>query len=310
MLPPMADTESQLLHELRALAGVKVGDSFELVHDGVRIRVSYSGGSSSSLTLAVTYDAVAIETRTGAGYRARSTISAIRPMLIALRPEEATHRLAKASGTDVEFQSGDPGFDGAVYVDTQTPADVLAAVLEADARRAVLDLFALAFTTITIDDRQRNVVAIITSFASLKPMDPTGARAVDAFARLARSLPRVATRAGEHARHPLRGVNIGLGVLAGVAFVGSIPLYCGGVMGKTCGGEMDPAEAFVCLGPGLAGGTVGLVAGAVAGAAAAAFARRYRGRSDSSSYGSTFAGFVFFLTLVTTTLLVAWVVER
>jgi len=306
----MADAESQLVQELRELAGVKQGDSFEIAHDGVRVRVSYSGGSSSSLTLAVTYDTVAREAQSGTAYRGGAPPSAIRPLMIELFPETDGHRQAKASGTDIEFQSGDRFFDHGVYVDTQTPADVLAHVLEAEVRRAVLELFALDFTTINIDDHDRNVVARMVSFASAKHGEPTGARAVDAFARLARSLPRLATRAGEHAKHPLRGVNKALALFAVTVLTASFPIYCSGIMGNKCPNEMSPTELPACVGPGLIGLIPGILVGALASAAAVAFTRRYRGRSDSSRHGAMFSGLVFFLALVTTTLLASSIVAR
>jgi len=301
-------SETELVQELRALAGVKVGDSFEVLHDGVRIHVEYSGGSSSSLVLRVGYDVAAREVAAAAGYRGHAGLAAIRPMAIALRPEDDANRMAKEGGIDVEFQTGDAAFDHAVYVDTLTPPNVLAHVLEADARRAVRELFALEFTSIILDNDRREVVARMVTFPSRKPPEPTGARAVDAFARLARAMPRVATLAGEHPSHPLRGANIALGVVGAVTFFGAIPLYCGVIAGSRCQDEMSPSEAATCLGPGIPGYVVGLLVALVVGVLASRYTRRYRGRSDSSRYGATFAWLAAVIAFSVTGSLVSYLV--
>jgi hypothetical protein len=306
----VSDAESQLIQELRTLAGVADGGSFEVSHDGVRIRVEYTGGSSSSVALKVAYDAVASDVRASAGYRGQPGLAAIRPMRISLRPEDDANRMGKESGMDVEHQTGDAAFDSAVYIDTLTPPNVLARVLEEDARRAVRELFALGCTTVVLDDDLRNVTAQMISFPSREPPEPIGARAVDAFARLGRAMPRVAALAGEHASHPLRGTNIALGVVAAVTFFGAIPLYCGVIAGDRCANEMSPSEAATCVGPGIPGVVVGLVAAAVVGAFASHFTRRYRGRSDSSRHGATFAWLVAVIVFSVTSSLVSYVIAK
>src|SRR4051812_8533754 len=154
---------------------MKREDDFVVVRGDVRINVSYVSGSSSRCTLRVPYNRHA--RRVATSYRDSGPLRAIRPMNIALRPETASHRSGKASGMDVEVQTGDPAFDGAVYVDTLTPADVAVHVLGEPVRRAVLDLFAIHFTLVTIDDSRGDIVAEIVSFVSLTPTEKPGERA-------------------------------------------------------------------------------------------------------------------------------------
>ena len=300
----MSEGETQLVQELRALAGAKEGDSFPVTHDGVTIRISYTGGSSSSLVLRTDYDASARDVTATAGYRGHAGLAAIRPMNVKLRPETDTHRRGKQSGMDVEFQTGDPAFDGSVYVDTATPTQVLVHVLEEGARRAVGDLFALDFTDIVIDDLLGDIRATLVSFPTRARPEPTGARAIDAFARLARAMPRIARVAGQHASHPLRGTNILLGVVAALTLGGAVLLYRT-IAAHRCPNEMSTSEAVSCVGPGIPGILCGLVAATIAGLLASRFTRRYRGRSNSSSYGATFAWLVAVIVFSVTSLSVA-----
>jgi hypothetical protein len=210
---------------------------------------------------------------------------------------------------DVEFQTGDPAFDLVVYVDTRTPPDVLVHVLDEGARRAVRDLFVLAFTDIVIDDALREIRATLVSFPSLVRPEPAGARAVDAFARLARAVPRVAQVAGQHPSHPLGGVIILLGIAAALTFFGGFPLYCGVIAAPRCQNEMSSSELVTCVGPGIPGVIVGFVVAMLAGVLASRFTRRYRGRSDSSRYGATFAWLVGIIVFSVTSLSVSAVIE-
>jgi hypothetical protein len=210
---------------------------------------------------------------------------------------------------DVEFQTGDPEFDRSVYVDTRTPPEVLVHVLEDGARRAVRDLFALELTDIVIDDMLGEIRATLVSFPSLVRPEPTGARAVDAFARLARALPRVARVAGRHTSHPLQGTNILLGIVAALTFFGGFPVYCGVIAAPRCKNRMSVFEAAACVGPGIPGIILGVVVAVLVGALASRFTRRYRGRSDSSRYGATFAWFIGVIVFSVTSLSVSAVIQ-
>jgi len=272
------------------MAGLSEGHEFDLVVDGVRMRVSYSGGSSSSLSLSAPYDGVAQRGPT-AGYRGHGALAAIRPMRIALSPETASHRKGKASGMDVEHQTGDPEFDASVYVDTRTLPEVLAEVLTPEARRAVLDLFAVEFTTVVIDDLLGRLYANIVAFASLTPASSPGRRAADAFARLAKQMPRIVTIPGRHAPHPLRNATVAVAIAGALAFFVAPPLYFGVAVADRCVDDMPASQYGACLGPGAAGILVGLVAAVVTVVAALGYGRRFRGRSDSSTWATAFAGF-------------------
>ena len=303
----MAGSDSTLIEDLRRRAGVTPQtDRFDVVHEGVRIDVAWSGGSSSSVILRVPYDEAA---RTDAGgYRGAAPLAVVRPMLVELVLETALHRSAKAEALDVEHQTGDAAFDDAVYIDTQTPNDVLVRVLDAPARCAILDLFAIEFTTITIDSAERNLVAVRVSFTSATPPGPHAARAVDAFARLARALPAVSAKAGEHEAHPLEESAKTVRALACLALALAIPLYFGVLARHSCPeGDLSPAEAAGCFAPGLVGLVAGIVVAAVVGAIATGYTRRYRGRSDSSRQGGAFAGWLAALALVVTGSVVAFV---
>jgi hypothetical protein len=281
--------ESDLVKELRALAGVKGSpDDFVLVLEGVRIRVSYSGGSSSSLALTVDYDAHAGDAdRDGAsGYRERAALSAVRPMRVTLRPESSDDRDGKASGLNVEFQTGDDVFDKKVYIDAPS-AEPLPRVLSADVRAAALALFDLQFTSIAIDDIQGHVSARITSFSSLNPKradGKPGLAAATAFAKLARSLPRVARREGAHPETPLQGTTILGYAIGGAGLLLGPPFYFLVLAPHGCSNDDLPsAQALQCTLPGIAGVVVGLVAGAVATTLVTSHAHaRFAGRSDGA----------------------------
>lgn len=282
-------SESALVQELRALAGVTSGDTFDVRYDSVTIKVVYSGGSSSSLTMSLAYDAVA-KALPGASYRESTQLASIRPMVIALRVEGDTERMGKSSGEDVEIQTDDLAFDRKVYVDTQTPASVVLQVLSPDVRRAVLDLFELELTSVIIDNVDGNVVAAMTSFTSVNPPAEPGRRAIDAFARLANGLPRVAKLEGEHAKHPLAAYTTPLGALVVVELIVAIPVYF--VTTPQCVDDMSMSQAAGCFGPGLLGVIVGVVFVLPLGLVLNRFTRRYRGRSDSSRESGAFSAFV------------------
>jgi hypothetical protein len=269
------------------------GDDFVVVRDQVRVRVSWRGGSASRLELRVPYDEVSQHAREveARGYRGGATLVAVRPMDIKLRPEGDAERKGKAAGVDVEFTVGDPEFDDAVYIDTATPPDVLRRVLGEAARAAVVELLRLGFTSITLDDRSGSVVAEAVTFASLEPGTSPGRRAVDAFARLARAMPRITRREGAHPEHPLRGANRALGLLAVVVVIGGGLVYLRVIAGERCpDGDLTFTQAAHCAAPGLVAGLAALPGALGAWLAAIRFSLRFKGRSDSSRSGALFAG--------------------
>jgi hypothetical protein len=298
----VAHPELELVAQLRALAGVKNEDRFEVHHGDAIVRVAYSGGSSSSLTLIVPYDRHA-RAATPGGYRGGGPLAAIRPLRVKLTPETAANLASKQAGIDAEFQSGDPAFDARVYVDTQTPPEVLAAVLNTEARAAIVELLDLAFNRVELDDVERQLTATMVTFPSRTPPEPTAARIVDAFARLALAMPRLRELEGKHAPHPLAGVNTALGVLALLNVIGGGPLY----FLVTMRGRCEDDSGIECVGPGLVGVAAGVVVAGLVGGAALRYARRFHGRSDSSSHGATFAGFATLLALMLTATAVSMV---
>jgi hypothetical protein len=229
----MSDVEADLVIGLRKIAGVEEGSDFSIERDGVRIAVSYSGGSSSYLTLATSYDAVARAQPAEAGYRKtaqRGILRAIRPMAITLRDEDASDRQAKNEGLSREHQTGDLAFDEDVYVDSPTTdGAILDAVLSEDARRGALALFKLGFERVVLDDEVGNVYARISAFGKLREIEDAPAKVVDAFARLLSALPAITRAEGEH---PTRsGAPKALAICGAVAFVTGAPITIFGVAG-------------------------------------------------------------------------------
>lgn len=277
--------------ELRALANVE-GDvnAFTVVQGDVRIEVAYDSGSASSVTLRVSYDAVARAGPAAAGpYRSAKPLAAARPLAIVLTPELATHVEAKASGMDVEVQTDDEAFDREVYVDSPAPEDVVRAVLGPEVRAAVLELFRVRFRHVAIDDATGRVTATCTTFPSTEDDTGEGVRAAKAFADLARALPVVARLPGQYAKHPLARPTSWLGGIGGVLFFLEMPAFQGFLSHArpACAGDDTP---FRCNLPVIVGISVGLGVAAVASTFAMAYARRYRGTSSSSSAAASFAG--------------------
>jgi hypothetical protein len=206
------DAENALVAELRALAGGPEGDRFVISRRGRSITVTHNSGSTSSLTLRASYDAAA---------RADQGLVAPRPLDIVLR-SDAPHELPTA------YRTGDARFDGAVFVDTPTTnQQVLAVVLDAEVRAAVLALFALDFHRVTIDtqcalDGADVVEAYLWTFASSEPPHARAARALDAFSDILDHLPKIAS-SGEEPAFPKTPLWVNLagwfGVVGVLAFV-------------------------------------------------------------------------------------------
>lgn len=279
------DSESALVAELRGLARAAAhADSFVIARDRLRIEVSYSGGSSSSLTLTARYDDVARPVPPAAGYRdVVAALRAPRPMRITLRPEDGSDVAAKREGVSVEWQTGDEEFDPRVYVETDTtePA-VLSAVLNAEVRAATLALIDLGFKTVILDD-DGEVIARVVEFVQRVPRPKRGQRAIDAFARLLSNLPSVTHVHAPREPVPLLGWTRLLGVIGAigwglnVGYVGLIVISFHALAGRSAG---EPE------GPGT-GATLAIIAAAiVAGVIGAKFyagivRERVRGRSNA-----------------------------
>jgi len=306
------------IEELRALAGVERDvDKFELTIDGVRIRVSYSGGSSHALYLRVAYDAVArplgLEDHRGGGgggqhgYRQGlpSALRAIRPMRITLSPEQKTHVEGKESGGDIEHQTGDATFDRRVYIDAPANESLGPIFANENVRAAVLVLFDTEFKSIEIDNLSGEVVASCNFFSTPSlETHSQGRRGAEAFVRLARNLPAiVAIEGGAHAKQPLAVSGTVMSAL-GVATFCLAPGVYFWLFNKECG--EDGSSFLACAGPGMIGFVIGVLAAILTHTFTKSILRRkYGGTSSSSRRINAFAYGLAVCVLWFTLLLVA-----
>ncbi len=203
--------EVPLVSALRALANASSAEDAALliVEDDVRIRVtSHAVQSSTTVSLTTPYDASARGGTDGprGTYREAAPLRGVRPMHITLRAETAADRDGKASGHNVELETGDGTFDAAVYVDSPTTdVALLRAVLGADVRAAVLELLALRVDRIVLDALFHEVQVDLTGFRMLTNDGDRAQKLVHAFGRLARALPRVTATGERHATPPWFG---------------------------------------------------------------------------------------------------------
>jgi hypothetical protein len=256
-----SEPESALVDELRAVAGADGGNDFTLSWEGLLIQVSYAPGSGSFLSLSVPYDHP--QRASEASFRDPLRLHAIRPMKVVLCPERKDHVEAKAAGIDREHQTGDAVFDRRVYIDVPSP-EPLPHLFWSDAvRGAVLGLFDRNFQSIVLDDDSGLITARATSFLDLRASTTTPGRdALTAFVRLAKALPPVTARAGEHPADALTGRSRLLFALAGVAFLLGTPMSCLS-LGDGCGDDVPASLFFHCMGPGLTGLSAGFAASVV-----------------------------------------------
>jgi hypothetical protein len=160
-------------------------------------------------------DHEAVTGRATATYRgtARGALVAIRPLAVTLRKELRADVKAKAEAFNVEYQTGDEAFDREVYVDTPTTDErILAAVLGPAVRGGVLELLALGFTSVMIDERGA-VEAHLSEFVRRESASDRADRAVAAFARVLSDLPRITASGAQHAEVPFWASAFHVGVL-------------------------------------------------------------------------------------------------
>ena len=284
--------EVPLLSALRSLANASTADDGALVvvEDDVRIDVtSHAMQSSATVCLATPYDASAraggIEGATGS-YREPGPLRGVRPMQITLRAETSADREGKASGLNVEVDTGDGAFDEAVYVDSPTTdTALLRAVLGADARAAILDLFALRVGLVVLDDLFHNIRVELTGFPTLTNDDDRAVKLVQAFGRLARALPRVRATGKRHGTPPWFGRIAAATMMAGLGGI-AMPiafLYVAQAFGGTTG--IGLSHLVIKDGYGLPR-LIGFIGALLFGFLAIPTVRRWgvpklRGRSDS-----------------------------
>lgn len=279
--------------ELRELARApEDATTFDLACEGVTFRVVYSGGSSSSLTLSASYDAVAkagvAEGGREAHYRVSAkggVLAAIRPMSIKLRRESSTDRAAKSEGINREHQTGDAAFDEDVYVDSPTiDATVLQTVLSERVRAGAMELLSLAFDSISIDDGDGRVTAVLSAFMKLRDVPARASRVAHAFASLLSGLPPVRHSGGAHP--PRSALPKVMAVLGFVLLIASPALLFVIAGAHDCTQPASDGDGQSlkdgCGGPAQAAFVVAAVVGSIAAIVARAIARpRLAGHSDS-----------------------------
>jgi hypothetical protein len=299
------ECEADVVRQLRQLtASAADASTFVVVRpDGVQFTIDYSSGSGSNVSFSAPYGQ---STHQGGGvaaadlaqgYRASAVAReflARRPMRIALRPESPEDVDAKREGISREFQSGDPRFDDAVYIDTDASDDTLRFVLASPELRAgVLALFAEGVRELVLDNIGSNITARLYSFAHRQHDERRAERIVAAFEAIVRNAPRVVD-SGEPA--PADPEKTWLGTVtaaAAVLFFFGVPLYFALVPGRCWESASDGEGANLncsvhgcCspIGPGFALAIpLALIVGVLVPA-------RIKGRSDSHSRRTT-AGF-------------------
>jgi hypothetical protein len=303
------ETETALIAQLRAIAGAGEGaHQFELARpDSPRIQVSYSSGSGSSVSFEARcgWGERPASLAEGSGYRAGpgALLRAPRPMGITLRVEDPLDRMAKLERVAREFQTGDPVFDDAVYVETGTADAVLREVLNPAVRGAVLALRSEGIRRVIVDDERGRVCAHLYQFAHVRHDDERGHRILEAFESLARAIPEVASE-GTPARSRLER---GLEWTAILLFWGGLPVYAFGIIPARCT-EVTVGQAGWSgpCGPLWKGLALGVLLGF---AAAFVIHRSVRGGSDSHKIRGGAAFGLWFVVLVATLLvtgIVGW----
>jgi hypothetical protein len=169
-----------LIEQLRHLARVRPDvDEFSLVSGTHTIRVSYSSGSTESLSLSTPYPV-----HWPGAPAPPATVSAARPMSIQLSFEGTLHVASKQLGINREAQLGDPEFDRLIYVDSQTSDAVIRTALASpEARRMVVELCRLG-GNVNLDDGDGDICVHIVSLPRLDHDQDRAARICDALYRL------------------------------------------------------------------------------------------------------------------------------
>lgn len=176
-----------LVEQLRHLGRVGPDvDKFDLENGPRKIRVHYSGGSTESLALSTPYPVA-----WPGGPQPAASVSAPRPMGIALSFEGTFHVAAKELGVNREAQVGDPEFDRLIYIDSTTPDLVVNRVLaSSEARRAIVELCHLG-ANVHLDDSDGDISAHIVSLPRRDPDQDRATHICDALDRLARAVPPI-----------------------------------------------------------------------------------------------------------------------
>lgn len=301
----MADSLDQAL---RTIAGQNSSGSgaFTVPCGERNINVSFTTNQDDeilSMSLSCGYDLVA---RPAPTYRENAVLRAPRPLAIILSHESASEVEAKKQGLVVEWQSQDPAFDQAVFVNSPVrDSQVLAAVLGSSTRRAVLALFGLGFSTVEIDVNGVVQASIGARCLEASPVDERVKRTLAAFNELLSALPTIEATGTTNTRPPLFVLTsvlalVGLmGWLLNVGYAGIVLMVL-----KAFRPDLPVPGVVASLGCVLAGLLGGVLGAVVYGALVE---RLVRGRSDAlmvlgRAKISAFGGFsvlVFTATLAT-----------
>ena len=147
-------------------------------------------------------------------------------MAIELRREDLVDRRAKAEGLSVEWQSGDEDFDRAVYVCSRTSdAEVLAAVVCDEVRKGVLELLALGFRRVNIDDDGR-ICAHLTEFVAPRSAakQNRGLLVIQAFVRILSNVPAIESSLEEAPAVPFAGWTRLLRIIGILGWATNVPI--------------------------------------------------------------------------------------
>jgi hypothetical protein len=306
-----SECESNLVRQLRTLAGAPEGNAkFVVVTNTVKVFVAYSSGSGSHVRFSVAYGQAPqkiVPPSAEGGYRAKptaaSTLRAGRPMNILLRSETPDDVDGKRQGIAVEFQTGDAAFDDEVYINTDTPHEVLNQVLASRAlREAVIRLFREGISYVTLDDDGSMISCSLYTFAHRKHDGTRAERILSAMATLALETPPV-EESGELAPPPQAPWLDWIAVAGGFILFFGVPIYLALVPGRCWDPSSDGDGSSLVCRPGCCepmwqGLLLGLL---LAIPFATLLSARIRGRSDSharrSLAGGAIAWFVVTMTM-------------
>ncbi|WP_438040508.1 hypothetical protein [Sorangium sp. So ce128] len=300
--------ESEIVRQFRELAGAPQGtNDFHMSTCGCPLRVKYSPGSVSSLTLSAPYPSRMTAPAHGplAAYRHPGEVFvAVRPMKIKLRRETDEDRGARSRGVVREVQTGDPLFDDAVYVDSRSdPQTVLRALASPELRGGVRALLAEGIEHVILDDKAGEISALLLHFTRAPHSPDRASRVLGAFAAVVLNVPSVSTSSEQRPADVERALLIFGAVLCLLLLFIGVPVYLLAA-GQRCDFENNPGANVLfsldgCFTPFSLGLAAGLLVGPLL---AAAVARRFHGRSDSLERSSA----AYAVTLVLSVQLAVW----
>jgi hypothetical protein len=280
--PPGDKPAPLAIDQFRAIAGAaSSAKEFVIRGSNGEIDISYNGFLAHSITLRAPFPTS--RGKASGAYRGNSAavVRAGRPLRLQLSKEGESERRSKAKGVNREAQTGDPAFDGEVYIDDNgAPQEHVRAVFaHEEARAATLALLRENTTFMILDDIEGDI-AVCYTIAHGEEKDPQrAARIVDAFDKLLGSVPQLEEKAPEARWLPWWAV---LGLLVGPPIAGAVALVV--TTPSRCRAGAHDLLLKCSAGPECCQPVAAGTAGGLAVAALIAFflLRRFRGKSDSS----------------------------